>query len=754
MSKIYKPINIELLMTVLNALVLIVICLLYAMSFGHYVNFYPINGTFQNFNPVRRLLAGQIPYRDFQDYLGMGHLFSGAIATFATGGGYRESLMAFSFLTLMGFSMICVVIGSAIFHKKSIVLATTNIVLVMMITQPLFYKNALVGMSEINDSLNYVLGTGNSARFIRGVILPLSCILFRFSYKLYNRIKVFIPMFFKYRNTIFVCGIGIISGFAFIWSNDYGISCWVCSGIMTFIIILARTKKFIMAILITIFEIIVSILSIFLFVELFTLGHFTAWFDSIFGTGGYQSWYYNGDKSYYLFDIEISFLILFQLGICIIYLILILRNSADRASLSRYGILAYFNMVSFCAVNEYRLLSGGYSKEVALTVLFITILFEICYIFKSFLHSNKNVIYITVFTASLAWIGADIKSELIFWKVLDKEGEYIEALGGNITALGADLLNTSEFLGTNKFFATYASAQEVVSDIFQPSGTDYIIHVLGDNQRRKYLDCFENNEFKYTATMKEQYTDYEYWIERANWFFYRELYRNWHPVHSNTYELYWERNIEGTDNILSNVCSVSIEDLNNSTKKIIIQADQSVNGIADVYIDYKVQKSDSVLSKYLFQTMLHVANTGNVFCQYNAFETNYLRSESTEFVPVRVVDGYGEITLTSSPVASTQLILNDVKCSDIYSVVFDYVECSNIYQTEKETIVSVPNNIKFQTCLKNINKIIIDEKEYPVSSINNDDQFLYLIILNNVVDDDLNEITIKHNNVLKVLKNT
>ena len=87
MSKIFKSINIELLMTVLSALVLIVICLLYAMSFGHYVNFYPINGTVQNFNPVRRLLAGQIPYRDFQDYLGMGHLFSGAIATLATGGG-------------------------------------------------------------------------------------------------------------------------------------------------------------------------------------------------------------------------------------------------------------------------------------------------------------------------------------------------------------------------------------------------------------------------------------------------------------------------------------------------------------------------------------------------------------------------------------------------------------------------------------------------------------------------------------------
>ena len=37
-------------------------------------NFNPINGDFQNYNPVRRFLAGQIPYKDFAAYLGTGHL--------------------------------------------------------------------------------------------------------------------------------------------------------------------------------------------------------------------------------------------------------------------------------------------------------------------------------------------------------------------------------------------------------------------------------------------------------------------------------------------------------------------------------------------------------------------------------------------------------------------------------------------------------------------------------------------------------
>lgn len=46
---------------------LFMLCFIHAISFSHYGKFHPINGTFQNFNPVRRLLSGQVPYRDFGD---------------------------------------------------------------------------------------------------------------------------------------------------------------------------------------------------------------------------------------------------------------------------------------------------------------------------------------------------------------------------------------------------------------------------------------------------------------------------------------------------------------------------------------------------------------------------------------------------------------------------------------------------------------------------------------------------------------
>lgn len=40
-------------------------------------------------------------------------------------------------------------------------------------------------------------------------------------------------------------------------------------------------------------------------------------------------------------------------------------------------------MTCFCAVNEYKLLSGGYSREVALAVLFVTVIFEMAHLIGS-----------------------------------------------------------------------------------------------------------------------------------------------------------------------------------------------------------------------------------------------------------------------------------------------------------------------------------------------------------------------------------
>lgn len=334
----------------------------------------------------------------------------------------------------------------------------------------------------------------------------------------------------------------------------------------------------------------------------------------------------------------------------------------------RYGALALLNMTCFCVINEYKLLSGGILYEVAFSVLFMNIIVEIIYLFRkielSKVFARKSVLVSLI--VSIAWISSTVGGDEFHFAFLEeKEGAYFAELGGYNNTLQSDLIRAKSFLQNNQFFATYASAQEVVNNTFQPSGTDYIIHVLGDKERQKYLDSFENGNFKYAATIRENYTEWETWAIRANQFFYRELYKNWKPVYANTYEVYWEKNPESTNNILTNGYDLNVTEVDSNTSKITITSDHEINGIADVYIDYELQGNGTRSSKLLLHPELSVSNTlkdsGELELDFNT-----LRPKSAEYIPVRIVNGYGEVELQAKPTKSTKLVLNDVNCKEIF----------------------------------------------------------------------------------------
>ena len=154
-------------------LIFVLICLLHALSSSIYVDFYPINGTFQNYNPVRRFLDGQIPYKDFADYLGLGHLYAGVLFTLILGGDYKASLTAFSFLTILSMGMLSFMLGRFTLKSKDKTMTVTNLLLLsLLFMQSVYSRSAFAGTNGLLDALNSALMTGNSARFVRGVILP------------------------------------------------------------------------------------------------------------------------------------------------------------------------------------------------------------------------------------------------------------------------------------------------------------------------------------------------------------------------------------------------------------------------------------------------------------------------------------------------------------------------------------------------------------------------------------------------------
>ena len=386
-------------------------------------------------------------------------------------------------------------------------------------------------------------------------------------------------------------------------------------------------------------------------------------------------------------------------------------------------------MVCFCAVNEYKLLSGGDANEVALTTLFITIVMEVAAFIVNGSKSEKRqlIAFAMSMVLSICWIVSEAKGEFVFSRN-NSEGSYIKALGGNVTALSDDLECTAEFLGDSTVWATYASAQEVISGKFQPSGTDYIIHVLGDKQRKSYMEKFTSEDFEYVATIKKSYSDWEYWIERANWFFYRELYANWHPVYANAYELYWERNTNES-HVITDGITLTVEDLSDTQKKIVVQTDSSVNGMADVYVDYQVNKAGGKSSLLVFNKMLKVENSGKSYADSGEnHDMNYLRAVSQEYIPVQVINGHGEVLLTSEPSKNTTLTLNDASCEQVFTTLSDYIEVLSSGLGDGTTILTLPYSESNANLINGAKKFAFKNAEYEITDISFKDEYIFFEI--------------------------
>jgi len=659
--------NIRRWVIVAEILFLILICFFHALEDGHYVDFYPINGTFQNYNPVRRLLSGQIPFADFQDYLGTGHLYTGALFTLLFGGDYQASLVAFSFLSVLSFALIAIAIGYAILGRMDGSLALTNLGMIVMLLRP----NLLRRLLSLPDkslwlALEYAFTTGNSARFVRGMILPL--LLLAFGLILRRMRKADKQIEISPQGWLFAAFVGLAAGSTFVWSNDYGICCWICLAVLSFWSALARSRRLGVACVALVIELLASLLGILIAATLVSGGHLLLWLDGTMGTGGYQSWYFNSDKSYYFYNIDGSLLINLQALVALVYMILLFVRRADRDALQRFGLPGLANMCGFCAANAYKLISGGVYRELALTILFFTLLMELTALI--FRLARRIPLRTAMVALSLLlcplWIAHTAVSEQQ-WQCAAHRGEYVAQMGGNMTELQDSLKSASRFLNGEAVFAAYASAQEVMEGKFQPSGSDYIIHVLGDANRERYLDAFRTGEFRYVSTIRKDYSRWEYWVECANWFFYRELYANWHPVYENEYECYWERNGAGEDHIFDGDVAVRIERIDGHTLKLAVQADESVSGVADVWLDYSID-SDGALEPMLFHRMLKVANTGAVTAADPEFESNYLRKSGAEYVPVPVENGYGELTLSAYPARHAALEINEATCGRIFTV--------------------------------------------------------------------------------------
>ena len=128
-----------------------------------------------------------------------------------------------------------------------------------------------------------------------------------------------------------------------------------------------------------------------------------------------------------------------------------------------------------------------------------------------------------------------------------------------------------------------------------------------------------------------------------------------------------------------------------------------------------------------------------------------MRQAGEEYIPVSIINGYGEITLTSQPLAATYLEVYECSVGNIYMAPYEFVRVEDVTCDNGETIIVVDNNIYTADETSGVRGIVVDGKQYDVSERRVDDSNLYLVIADTENDEIMRGI-FEHGNMIQILR--
>lgn len=482
-------------------LFLILLCILQGIKRIYTSDFSPINGDFQNYNPYRRLLDGQIPFKDFSVYLGLGHLYLGSFLLRFLPNNFTMSLFSTTFITVLGFEISVFIIAYLIFKDKLLSLVVTLFSTIFNILRPNFITNNI--SQNFIPSFDFGLEPGLSARMIRALVVPVLILLVLVGFKVIDKLSLNTLAMKNNISTIKKIYLGFCAGIMILWSNDYGMSSYICCSFTYFFVIIKLYNKNVLEIIKSVLiYILSSLVGIILVLFVVTHGNIDSWIVYTLGAGKYQSWYYNPSiigRSFFVYDIDSSYLTIISFMIAIYYIFKLFRIDLKGRGIFKEIFCTssiIFILLSGCiASNIYKLISDGGNREFLYLALFFIVLCNVINILRKLLNKynlilGANIALFSSLVITISYLISEGSNEFKKFFVNERTGQYIKELGGYITNLYPSIDFAVQKIGDNKIFSTYSSAIESITNQYQPSGTDYIIHVLGDKQRENYLIKF------------------------------------------------------------------------------------------------------------------------------------------------------------------------------------------------------------------------------------------------------------------------
>jgi hypothetical protein len=515
------------------------------------------------------------------------------------------------------------------------------------------------GISFVNAFQNQLLYVGNSARPQRSFLPIMLALLLLLAMRLKQR-NIFDFLSNKKGTAI----IGAICGFFILWSNDYGFCSVGAAGLSLFLCLLYTRSKF-KDIIISLSIFTTSVLTgLLIATVLFTLGRPLAYLNTALDITKYQYWYFAAGKISHLSEI-IKIIFPLYIPVPIVYLVIFYKFK--KRTISNEDILLFFVITTVLAASIlYGIGSGGSMNTLllytAITAIFSWIIKPLLRLFQNILKPTSNILLVILLFVNISSCINAINNKGKITSI-----PYVSELGG-YTNFGKSLYSAKEFLGNEKIFTTYASALENITGQFQPTGTDYIIHVLGDKQREDYLNIFLKGNYRFAQTIRADYNSWEKWVERANWFFYRELLNKYKPVMLTDYSVIWELCDFPQMFLLDNI-ETTINNTHDYACELLIDMKDNIDCIADVEIEYI--SSYNNIFKYRINTFRKylLAYDGNMRYEPpvgfinsdTGFAWGIPDDKNSYYVPVVIKNGKGQLILQSNPEESTTVKLYNAK---------------------------------------------------------------------------------------------
>lgn len=500
---------------------------------------YAADGSFQTYNPLRRMAAGQIPGRDFQFFHGIG-----------------IPIFLFGPFKLLGSNLFASEMSRWLVCAATFVI--TVFLLALTITKSAYKAVIAVALTIVLlVPMANIVGPDNSLMGLR-TALPL-VIAACFAWE-WDRTLGFLKTRISLKRILLI----VLLALAFIMSTEQGIYAAAAYFAVRFFTALRLHQFKLRTLFSLVIEAVLLGLTILILFTLATAGHpVPPLIYALRTIPSQQFWYFGVPPNSYLswHNLPATALHLYKIYILLAIVFFLYRAASRRGLLKRnvkpaflflalYGLFSCASALGYVSFSQFFPLIKVTDVSIILLAL---LLIDYKPAKKQFRLRIPHRVIVTAYTiAMVVLIGgalfclfrvqqfqvrALLAASVHARSKPDRDFATPVGWGGALQAFSQ--IDTA---GQNQVWSTYSSFYESNLGIFNPShgGFDYIIHALGSKNFDAYANQFVQQKPQYVITLRPDYFDYEEWLWTSDWPFYRQLLTHYSIVTKDASHYLWK----------------------------------------------------------------------------------------------------------------------------------------------------------------------------------------------------------------------